>query len=258
MSLLKIKPGMSKQTQQLKDNRDRARNLLISFYILLGFTITGIILSLYERNAYYLSDIDQSFYFEESDETFDFFIVAQSIAQFIIGIVTIVFFLMWFRRAYGNLRRLGIVKLRYGDVHTIWSFIVPILNLFRPYQIAKEIYIKTQKSINFYKPLYIPKTEIAFIFAWWMAFLTHTIYGRYTFRKSLRAVTFEDYRELNEIYIISDSIDCFAILITVLFIYKMHAGEKNLQLSYNSTKDIETLGQFRTDDIDANNDPEVS
>lgn len=58
--------------------------------------------------------------------------------------VTAVAFLVWFYRAY------QVVNLAEGSVHSpdqaVWTFIVPILNLFRPYQIATEIWRKSSPT----------------------------------------------------------------------------------------------------------------
>jgi uncharacterized protein DUF4328/uncharacterized protein DUF2510 len=49
-------------------------------------------------------------------------------------------FIPWFHRAYSNLARLGFHELRYGPGWAIGSWFVPILNLFRPKQMANDIY----------------------------------------------------------------------------------------------------------------------
>jgi len=58
--------------------------------------------------------------------------------------VTAIAFLVWFYLAYQA------VNLAEGSVHSpdqaVWTFIVPILNLFRPYQIATEIWRKSSAS----------------------------------------------------------------------------------------------------------------
>ena len=69
------------------------------------------------------------------------------IRQSVIGVVqtlafiaTIVLFLMWFSRAYQNVERLGGGPLRYGRGWAIGAWFVPVLNLFRPKQIANDIW----------------------------------------------------------------------------------------------------------------------
>lgn len=65
---------------------------------------------------------------------------AIGIAQTVVFIVAAVFFLRWFRRAYDNLLGLGAKELRFGPGWAIGAWFVPILNLFRPKQIANDIW----------------------------------------------------------------------------------------------------------------------
>jgi len=49
-------------------------------------------------------------------------------------------FIAWFFQAYKNMRRLGVQGMRYGNGWAIGSWFVPILSLFRPKQIANDIW----------------------------------------------------------------------------------------------------------------------
>jgi hypothetical protein len=62
------------------------------------------------------------------------------IAQTALGLATAVVFIMWFSRAYQNVARLGAGPLRYGKGWAIGAWFVPIWNLFRPKQIANDIW----------------------------------------------------------------------------------------------------------------------
>jgi hypothetical protein len=55
-------------------------------------------------------------------------------------VIAAVAFLVWFYRAYRNLPRRGIADLRYGPGWAIGAWFVPILNFFRPKQIANDIW----------------------------------------------------------------------------------------------------------------------
>jgi len=170
--------------------------------------------------------------------------------QTVTNILVIVFFFMWFRRAYGNIHRLNIGAVHYGEVHAIWSFIIPILNLFRPYQIAKEIFIKTQQSIKLHKASYTIKTNYIFIVVWWIIYLINGFISRMVLRRSLKTTTYEDYKQLNELYLFSDSVDCIAILFAVLLVYTIRNIENELYQTYNSVKAIDTIGQPERDDTE--------
>jgi Domain of unknown function (DUF4328) len=61
-------------------------------------------------------------------------------ADFILVTATAVFFLLWFYRAYRTLTSLGVSCLRWGYGWAIGGWFVPILSLWRPKQIANDIW----------------------------------------------------------------------------------------------------------------------
>jgi hypothetical protein len=50
------------------------------------------------------------------------------------------FFLVWFHAAYSNLPRLGAADLRYKTWWAVGGWLIPIVNFFRPKQIANDIW----------------------------------------------------------------------------------------------------------------------
>ncbi len=65
---------------------------------------------------------------------------SMGIAQLILVIAAAVTFLHWFRIAYANLASLGVRDLRYRPGWSVGAWFVPILNVFRPKQIANDIW----------------------------------------------------------------------------------------------------------------------
>jgi hypothetical protein len=74
---------------------------------------------------------------DHADNLDDISGISLLVGYFLIGPLT---FIPWFHRAYSNLPRLGFRELRYGPGWAIGSWFVPFLNLFRPKQIANDIY----------------------------------------------------------------------------------------------------------------------
>jgi hypothetical protein len=66
--------------------------------------------------------------------------MALGIAHFVIFIASAIVFVVWFYRVHANLEPLGAHGLKYTPGWAAGSFFVPILNLFRPVQIAQEIW----------------------------------------------------------------------------------------------------------------------
>lgn len=62
------------------------------------------------------------------------------IAQLGLGLVSAVVFLMWTSAHTKRLIHLGVADMRYAPKWSVWGFIVPIINLFRPYQVMSELW----------------------------------------------------------------------------------------------------------------------
>jgi Domain of unknown function (DUF4328) len=54
--------------------------------------------------------------------------------------------LLWFHRAYANLARFGNGRTRRSATWAVGSWFVPILNLFGPYQITKELWLRSRDA----------------------------------------------------------------------------------------------------------------
>lgn len=65
--------------------------------------------------------------------------VVGSVQLICIGLTALAF-LFWLYRVRVNVRALGMRKMRYRREWTLLSFLVPILNLLRPYQVVREIW----------------------------------------------------------------------------------------------------------------------
>jgi len=61
-------------------------------------------------------------------------------AQLGLGLVSAVAFLMWTSALTKRLVALGVTDMRYAPKWSVWGFIIPIINLFRPYQVMSELW----------------------------------------------------------------------------------------------------------------------
>lgn len=79
-------------------------------------------------------------------------------------------FIAWFFQAYKNMRRLGVQNMRYGNGWAIGSWFVPILSLWRPKQIANDIWRGSERGTEVYagwKQVPVP----GLVHWWWGLFL---------------------------------------------------------------------------------------
>lgn len=86
-----------------------------------------------------------------------------------------IIFLLWFKREYHNLHAIN-PKLKYKEAWAIWSWFIPIINLWRPYQIMKEIYIHATTTEK--KEIHPEEEEIIttpVIDLWWLLWLASNV-----------------------------------------------------------------------------------
>ncbi len=214
----------------LKDNSKRAYHLIIIFSIIIVVLIIAIIsetleLSLLEKilNGKNLTQNE----INTSDLRSGIIAVIQAVTY----LISIFLFLNWFRRAYGNLLRAGI-KTKYSEKWAIWSFLVPIISLFRPYLIMEEIWTETQKAIKLRDHKFYANYNTTPIFFWWILFISSHLVGNYILKKVLKEETIEEMIIITKAYLISDVIHIIEASIVMLIIYRISIME-NMLFSLN-------------------------
>jgi len=90
--------------------------------------------------------------------------------QLLAGALLAAAFLPWLYRVRVNVRALGMRRLRYGREWTVLGFFVPVLNLFRPYQVAAEVWRASDPSSG--DPMAWHRASVSpLVGLWWGAFL---------------------------------------------------------------------------------------
>jgi heme/copper-type cytochrome/quinol oxidase subunit 2 len=101
----------------------------------------------------------------------------------IIYVICIVFYLMWLYRARGNLPALGVTDARWSPGWSVAWWFIPIMSLFRPYQVVKETW---QASDPASSPGWRRDVPPAIFGWWWALFLVDSIGSNVTERLSTR------------------------------------------------------------------------
>ncbi len=106
------------------------------------------------------------------------------VVQIIIVITIMVFFLRWMHLAYSNLHKLQIPGLRTSPTIAMWSWFIPVLNLFRPYQVMKEIWQASDpaSTADNWKTIKPPGV----MGLWWGLWLLQGILGQAAFKLVLK------------------------------------------------------------------------
>lgn len=157
------------------------------------------------------------------------YLLVGSVAGFLY-FFTAIPFLIWFRRAYRNLLFLGIKALNYSPGWAVGGWFVPFLNLVRPYQIAKEIWVQSYRSNAIPGDTQHRQLNLSFVGAWWSLFLVMNFVGTFSSKVYAGAETLDGL----QFAAITDILDALvtipaAILAIKLVraIQKMQAGGAN-------------------------------
>lgn len=162
--------------------------------------------------------------------------VANDTRQQIIGLLqvaiflgTAIFFLMWIYRAHRNLRALGARDLKYSPGWAVGGFLVPFLNLVRPFQVVKEIWKGSEPETMAMRlgPSYQSTTRSAIVGWWWASVLLSAFVGNVAARMAFRAgETLSDLLSMSWVMLVSDVLDIPAGVLAILMVKKIDAMQE--------------------------------
>ncbi|MEZ4800162.1 MAG: DUF4328 domain-containing protein [Flavobacteriales bacterium] len=207
------------------DNSSRSKYALIAFGIYAAITSIYLLSSYMQLNI--LEDFQNGVYVsndeaELNDQRHAIITYLNIIGQ----IMTAIFFLMWFKKGYENINTVGIDSTNYSVWSSVWSWIVPILSLFRPVQIMTEISEKTQSTIQHFDPEYKLKSYKSLIGIWWATFIiTHIMDRVFDSTSNNMNDTINGYITMTENEIISAAVTIPEIAIVMLLIYRISKTE---------------------------------
>ncbi len=208
----------------LRDNTQRARSVNIIFWVMLVINCVIIVSNVMQLNL--LNDFKAGNIDMEAANANDLRVSALAIGNLIIIIFAIIFFIMWFRRAYNNLHLTQEVNMKYSEGWAAGWWFVPFLNLARPYEMMVEIWNKTQEATK--NLLSFKKGTIV---GWWWALylisnITNNIVNRVFDGKD--ATSFDSLITGSYAQIIANIIEIPAIIIVILMVKQTSEMEVKL------------------------------
>lgn len=93
-------------------------------------------------------------------------------------------FLMWFHRVRANLPALGITDARWSPGWAVGWWFVPIMSLFRPYQVAAEIWRASDPAAT--PEDWRSRSVDPLLGWWWGVFIASVVTGQISFRMWMR------------------------------------------------------------------------
>lgn len=208
----------------LPDNKVRAKNAIIVLCVQ-GSVIMISMISMFLQISLIKRIQEGNFNMEEAQAND----TRQSMIAFTqlgILVISVIVFILWFRRAYNNLNLSGRAYTRYGEGWAAGSWFVPFLNLVRPYQIMKEIWDKTQQATD--NLLTIRGSDI--VGWWWAVWIISNVVENIGIRMGNKD-SVEGILDGSYFSLAGDALSVIALVLAIIMIKKTSEFEENLQIS---------------------------
>ncbi|MBB2145504.1 DUF4328 domain-containing protein [Pedobacter sp. LMG 31464] len=198
----------------LKPNQERSKSAIILIFIVMGIEIISIISDWFQYKLLQNAALGTISVDEANANDYRQQMIA--IIYLVIYIGSAITFILWFRRAYYNLHQLtDYLSLPEGWASGAWF--VPIICLYRPYQIMKELFLKSADVLEEKTGSYTsPNTSKLGV--WWALWIISNLIGQFVFRSSLRAESIDEIMTFTIASIINGIIGIPLALITIAII----------------------------------------
>jgi uncharacterized membrane protein len=226
--------------EQIRDNSERSKDITLVFYTFIGIHIISILLIIYQ--SYIIKNYTNTARNISIVELLDIIVAVVRVALFIINIIAIIFFVRWFKRAYGNLIRKD-QPMQYGENWIAWGFFIPIVFFYQPITTAKEIFLKTQYAIKEYNSMLRIDTDTSFISLWWIIYWVNIFFSNYAYNKLKIASDIPQFIDANSSILISEIITIIGIILTLYLIHKITKQETLLRETNESVSGIDEIGK---------------
>jgi hypothetical protein len=147
-----------------------------------------------------------------------------ALLQIVALLVGAIFFIRWFIDAYRNVDPLGGAR-KFTVKWAGWAWFVPILSLWRPKQIANEIWRASDpdhanEHVSEASPLWGVLT------LWWACWLVSNFISQIGTRMAFHDDTAEGLHNSTAAYLVGDSIDIVAALLAIVVIRRITARQE--------------------------------
>ncbi|MCK4816835.1 DUF4328 domain-containing protein [bacterium] len=137
----------------------------------------------------------------------------------VLFVITAILFCMWIHRAHRNLPSLGASDLKYSPGWAVGYFFIPILSIFRPFQVTTEIWKASDPTTEINESLAWKSAPTSpLIASWWVLFLVSAFLGNILFRVSLQAETLGELLTAGWLTFVLDVLDIPAAILAIFLI----------------------------------------
>ncbi|UKN02182.1 DUF4328 domain-containing protein [Paracrocinitomix mangrovi] len=234
------------------DNQQRAKNVTIAFYILIAAHLVSIVSDYFEYQL-----LSKVFFSMEEATSNDFRQILVAILLLGTAIGVIITFIQWFRRAYHNLHKADVKGLTASEGWAAGTWFVPILNLFRPYQIMREIWVETRQYVRKNKPSELSDMEesnypsVSIIGIWWTLWIISYLLGVATTQISRNSYDIESFKTADILSISQSVVEIINIFVILKIIKESQKMQNKFMIAWRE-RDNEHSEDFvisESDDI---------
>ena len=168
-----------RKKEAIKSNKKRSKTAQILIWSVMIMDIISII-SLYFKYNLLISLEKNDFVPDLTLNSSDLIEGIIAMIYLIVYITSVVTFIQWFRRAYYNLNIR--TNCSHSDNWAVISWFIPIISLFRPYQIMKEMWLHTSELIIAKSNKKNKNGNGIIIFLWWILWIFSNFIGNYITR----------------------------------------------------------------------------
>lgn len=199
--------------ESLRPNGQRAKNAVTLIWIMLAMEIVSLISGYlqYDLLQHAANGSEIPIEAANANDTREGIVGVIYLIAYIVSAVT---FIQWFRRAYFNLH----LKLNYLSQTEGWaagSWFVPVISLYRPYQIMRELYNETKELLTKNGVAIRQQFTTSTLGIWWTLWIISNIIGQFEFRYSLKAESLDELTTSTIIGMISNIIGIPLALIAI-------------------------------------------
>ncbi len=149
--------------------------------------------------------------------------------QLLALVVTAVAWLRWAHRAHANLSLFGTRRTDHTPAAAVYSWFIPILNLFRPYQITKELWLRSRDA-NAVASL-AGARGAGLLAAWWTAWLAGSLLGQAVYRMTQGATTIPQLQEVTAFGIASDVAHVAGAVLALKIVRRVDAWQRSASVA---------------------------
>lgn len=202
----------------IRPNHERSKQVTVIFFILVFIFIISFFSNLAEyrliSRGHNIMQLTEASYVRQMVIS-----LFKMFALFLSGI----FFILWFRRAYFNLHQLKIPWLKYSEGWAAGAWFVPVISLFYPYQIMRDIWAGT---IKFSDPEKAQNFQL--IGWWWALFIISGLFEIAPLYLGQSARTLSEFQQASFLNIVSDLVNLMALAIAIKVVKEVSEGEEAL------------------------------